>query len=490
MKSYPYAVSCDWFSYSCSCEGSKPLALDQEFTDPVSGKHFYLAETPEHHPYYEQSYLCKCGTAPLAHLFCRCKRPDNPWSCQVKVDNSRLYYARWAEDLASMLRAIGWRVMFVNRIDICCDFNYFANGRSPLSFAQDYLSRPTKSRPSYIRHSSNKLRAVVTRTLHSINYHTLSWGTRDSVVQTNLYDKSLELLEHADKPWIRQRWTEAGLLHGRYGGRDYHVWRVEFSINPTALMVRDKHSGDPVGQLNINNVYTPAALMETWQMLHPRYFTFHALSAEAASRPDVRVRDLPIITLFDRDDAVRYAVKGVQYYRKSTRTDRLLLRRLDEQMQDDNLTSDERQAVNKVRTMLYNLMQLHAADADQANLPGDVLDDYMADCFRAVSHTDQCDRTQQHSYTRRARLWSRILRGSHDRDLEQFVDALRQLEQLSGTEAMEQCLRFANYCAGSAMPDEVISDYVDCEIEAQCLPVSPSALTPPQAADDTHNDNP
>ena len=473
MKTYPIVVSCDWFAYSCSTEGGVLPELEVRIDDSISARSFHFVESQEHHPFYECSCLAKEGNAPVAHLFYRCKRSDHPFSAQIKVDNSRLYYSHWADSLHALLRALHWRVMFVNRIDICADFNYFANGRLPLSFAQDYLSKPYKGHPSFIRHSSNKLRTVVTRSLHSLRYETLSWGTRDSAVQTNLYNKSLELEEKCDKPWIRQRWIENGLLHGEIEGKRFDVWRVEFSINPSALMVQNAKTGDAVGQLNINNVCDPAALIETWELLHPRYFTFHFLTKEAADNPEVRVRDLPIVTLFERHNCCKYKVKGVQYFRKSTRTDKLLIRRLLDSIESDQLDSNERKAFAAVVDHLLRLYWQKSERLSKLNLAEDTLTLYLQGCFAQISPSLQ-EATATHSATtrRRARMWARMLQGAHDTDFDRFSDALRQLEELSGTTAFEDCMRYANYVCGTTLPDDGISEWVDDEIlrEAYCMP--------------------
>lgn len=463
MKNYPVVISCDWFAYSCSCEGGRIPVLGDSIQDTITTAVFTLCEGTERHPFYESSFIAREGRAPIAHIFYGCKRADNRYSCQIKVDNSRLYYAHWGESLQALIRALHWRIMLCNRIDICADFNFFANGRSPLQFCQDYLSKPTASRPSFIRHSSNKLRAVVTRTLHNLNYETLSWGTRDSAVQVNLYNKSLELIDHADKPWIRQRWIENGLIHDPKAGK--YVWRVEFSINPSSLYIREKHSASPIGLLNLNHVYTPAALIETWNMLHPRYFTFHVLSKEDAERRDVRVRDLPICTLFNTSSMVKYEVRGLQYFRKSNRTDRLLLKRLEEQLGGDELTADEKVSVQHVLDMIRARIGQTAIGAERDNLANNVIDDYLVGCFRAIQQADTASPASQlKEWKRKARMYTRMLIGAHDSEVERYFDAFRQLEELAGTDAFEQCLRYANYVAGGAMPDEVISDFVDEEI--------------------------
>lgn len=468
-KNYPVVVSCDWFSYSCSCQGGFIPKGDEVYSDHCTAAHFSFEATKEKHPYYEDSFLVHEGKAPVAIIFFHCKRAGQQFSCQVKVENSRLYYARWHESLQALIRALRWRILFVNRVDICADFNYFANGRTPLSFARDYLSQPTKNRPSFIRHSSNKVRSVCTRTLRSLNFETLSWGTRDSAVQVNLYNKSLELKEKSDKPWIRQRWMEAGLLHGEVNGKQMSVWRVEFSINPTALMLIAKKSNQPLGTIDLNNVYTPAALIETWNVLHPRYFAFHFLTKDAQKNPDTRVRDLPLVELFSASDCVNYRVKGVQYFRKSGRTEKLLLKTLTAALDEGELTAPEKDAFKRVVQMLEARYMQKEVTAVDDNTAADIIENHI---------TGTCAALGSPVSSRSSKMWVRMLQSVHDGDMQEFfekfrewsnyradmwqrliterglphevfVDEMERLEALSGTEAYEKVKRAADFVVGS-----------------------------------------
>lgn len=76
-----------------------------------------------------------------------------------------------------------------------------------------------------------------------------------------------------------------------------------------------------------------------------------------------------------------------------------------------------------------------------------------------------------------------MLQGAHDPDIANFQDALRQLEELSGSDAFEQCVRYANYVAGTTMPEEAISEWVDDEVlrEAYVMPSLDSANYPGEA---------
>lgn len=472
----PYIVSCDWYAIACQYDGQLSVNVDERtvYEDKRSAYTFTLHSTQERHPMYECAALAKNGNAPIAHLFYKCKRKDNPLSCQLKVDNSRLYYANWAEALLALTRALGWTMIRVVRIDVCCDFNNLANGRSPHWFCNDYLKVPTKNRPSFIRHSSNKVRVVAVRKLHSVVYETLSWGTRDSAVQVNLYNKSLELQVKADKPWIRQRWIENGLVHdpkGELTGKPQFVWRLEFSLNPSAVCLQAVHAHD-VTEFNLNHVATPAALFETFHTLLPAYFTFHFLTRDAYKNPKCKVSSLPVVELFHREDNILYKPIGVRYYHKSTRTDRLLLKRLMETIDSDALNTDEKAAFAIVTNKLIETYLANMAKVDETKLSDDVITDYLKDCFRELVPRDsQHSVAQAKNLDRRAKRWVRMLRSSHDPDLQAYQEAMIRLTELEDTDSFRQMLAYSQAISWAPMSDctDVMNSYLDEKLEEDIL---------------------
>lgn len=457
-----WVASCDWFAYSCSCRGGHEPLHGAELLDDASGLIFKVESSPEHHPYYESSALLRSMSngAPVCHLFFRCKRADNAFSCIVKVDNSRLYYPRWADATRAAIRALGWEIQHINRIDICIDFNYFANGRLPLRFVQDYLSKPSQTRSSFIRRGSNKFKAIGIRSFSNLNYETLSWGTRDSAVQTNLYNKSIELEERADKPWIRERWTQAGLLHGVFNGKRYYVWRVEFSINPSAVTWKSQDMKH-VRELTIDDVSSASSLVESCSAFIPRYFQFYYLTTAAARNPKMRIRDLDPVVLFNDLDAVPYKPAPLRYYTKATRTDKMLLARLLSSLDSGELDEQETNAVVAVATWMENKMGLpHSTIVN--NAANDTLSVYLRDC---ICTYDDSFRNKPIEALRKAKRWVRIMQGVRDYDTEKFIEALAKCEEIAGTDTFEQLMKYGNYVAASALPDEAIAADLDRELE-------------------------
>lgn len=455
-----WVPSCDWFAYSCSCRGGFEPILGHELEDGHSARVFKVKPSPEHHPFYESSALLVCDRTPVCHCFYRCKRADNRFSCIVKVDNARLYYSNWLGDLYAAIRALHWEIHHINRIDICIDFNYFANNRLPLRFVQDYLSKPSQTRPSFIRRGSNKFRAIGTRSLSELLYETLSWGTRDCAVQTNLYNKSIELQEKADKPWIRERWVNAGLKHGVFNGKRFYVWRLEFSINPCAVTWKSKDLKH-VKELTPECVADPAALRQTCSAFIPRYFQFYYLTTADARNKETRVRDLKPVVLFSMLEAVDYKPAPLRYYTKATRTDKMLLGRLLSSLDSGELDEEETKAVVQVASFIQNKMGLPQSTIIR-NAANETLSVYLRDCFCTY---DESFKAKPVEALRKAKRWVRIMQGAKDPDTKQFMEAFAKCEEISGTSVFEQLMTYGNYVAASAMPDEAIAEEIDKEAE-------------------------
>lgn len=278
---------------------------------------------------------------------------------QIKVSNHFLYSSEWPRVLPSIFKAIGFQFLRLTRVDICGDFEYFANGRLPLRFVQDYLSKPKASRPSFIRKASNKFRAFGVRKTSGVLFETLSWGTRDSAVQVNLYNKTIELAEKTDKPWIREKWREAGLPADFESSR--YVWRVEFSINCSAKYLF-QHDG-LVRDIMLSDVESAGRLQAMWHPLVSQFFEFRLLTA-ADVRARRRVKDLQPVVLFSDVDAASFRFRSfVPSIKASGRTEKILMNKLQTLLDSETLTPNEAENLRGVLSVLGGVYQSKAARA-------------------------------------------------------------------------------------------------------------------------------
>ena len=452
MKKNTWVASCDWFAISCIANPQDFEILESPNGIILGSLVLSVNKSKECHPYYECSACLSAGDYDIAHVFWRCKRPEHRDSCLLKVANNRLYYTGWAEEVRAILKTLQWRFHHIARVDVCCDFNFFANGRLPLSFVQDYLAKPRASRPSFVRRGSNKFRAFGEKSIGNLLYETLSWGTRESAVQVNLYNKSIEL-KHTNKPWIRDRWESVGLLDGKQpNGKVSYVWRVEFSLNPCAIAWKNTADVDKVvREVSLEDVATQGQLSQTFASLLPRYFQFYYLSPSDV-RAKKRVRDLTPVVLFTDVDNANYTPTTMRYFRKSTRADRNTFKRLctyaDEKVLNDEATPHWEYVINDLAIRMR---------LKRPNLGEDLLSRWLQANFSPVCKDIKETQTMQRSIGRLVRM----LQGVHDKDCELFMQAISDYEEMTGDNAFKAMLAHANDIGSTWLPDAVISESVD-----------------------------
>lgn len=412
-KSPTYVVSCDWFSIQCTsdwCEDqvTQPVGERSLWERLANGSHlwenrnqvgvkythaahtFEIAKCDEFHPSYRETCLLTWRKRPLLVLsYCPRRETIDKHSCQAKVANSALYSSQWCSLVSIALKAIGWRFVRVVRLDVCADFEYFVNNRLPLRFVQDYLSKPTKSRPSFIRKSSNQFRAYGKKANGDLIYETLSWGTRDSAVQVNLYCKTAEL-RRVDKPYIREKWKDYGLPYEIDGEIDRWVWRAEFSINAPRVFAMSKVNKQKdnekvqakkahlkgydvaIRELMSTDVATQDNLNVLFAALVPDFFQFYELTP-AAVENGTAVRSLNPVTLFDLDNPAPYKVRGYVHCHKVGRTEKILMKKVEELIDSNECDVNELTGLRTAYRKLCDVFYMKDAQGRGELTPDDLL---------------------------------------------------------------------------------------------------------------------
>lgn len=494
MKSNIYVVSCDWLSISCIGHWHEGVAyksmpksesaktprsesgtideleraeyeargfkvVDRDFIGEsfeTDGIHFVAEKSEEFNPYYDCSLMLSYSGRPFVHVFYKPRAASvDPSSCQYKVANAALYSSQWPSLLRLCLKATRAKFVRINRVDICGDFEYFANGRLPLKFCQDYLSKPTAARPSFIRKSSNKLRAAVTKKGGNLLWETLSWGNRDSAVQVNLYNKTLELETKHDKTYIREKWRDYGLPYENVDGeKKRYVWRVEFSVNPSQKYVQviNTKKGKVKGPLAdhrqdlreilISDFDSQAALNRLFESLVPQFFQFYYLHRDDM-RAGRRVKDLMPVVLFDPKsnltncdaDKTLYRFRQYSNARQLGRTERILESRIDKMLENGQLTYDEKVALSGVKTLL-DRARLRKEYSNANTLTAD---DWLQSVLGQSIRHDVDDTNIAHSKARKTRelqRYVRMLERSHDPIISHLSEHLAGLSRLVGGERL------------------------------------------------------
>lgn len=156
----------------------------------------------------------------------RLERMKKGLTC-VKLANRVLYHEAYVPFLQSLMRALNLRYHGITRMDIALDCNKFPCGRSPHRFIRDFVMKPIGEIGGMYLAGCREYSIHGRKSISNdgqINY--IQFGSPSGDRKGYIYDKSLELQEVKDKPWIREMWEAAGLKNDDKN----HVWRAEISI--------------------------------------------------------------------------------------------------------------------------------------------------------------------------------------------------------------------------------------------------------------------
>lgn len=479
MRSFPYVISCDWFSYSCYVPfafrsvspGSEEKLAKLYHVYKYRTREFEVVASKEFHPCFSMSCSLRWNDVEVCSLFFGDKRNPKSLAGIAKVANSFLYYGDWAKVFLDALSAVGWRHVSVKRVDVCADFELFLNGRKPLQFIHDYLSAPTASSTSFIRKSSNKYVATGVRAVAANIVQSVRWGTRESPVQVNLYNKTQELADVKMKPWIVAKWQQNGLQTGiDEHGRAHWVWRVEFSIDCQQLALRMKNKSK-VWDVSLNDVADQASLANLFAVLVPSYFQFYTLTIDDVRR-HAKVRDLQPIELFDLVNLPKN-VTTMTLSRKigSGRTERILANRLGELVASGAISKEKRDAALQVQSHLLSLSA--CKDSVDESSAEDVLADYIYGL--TVQQDVKLSRMSRAIASHHAHRFARLLRCGNSHEFADYAWACEAL-QLD-----LDALRTKIHDVLTQAPDEAYECWIDEDIDLDIIQREAESFPDPAA---------
>ena len=204
-------------------------------------------------------------------------------ACHIRLTNRTCYFNNPVQVLQLFLEQYGFHYQRISRIDICLDFEKFDYGDLPSDFVDRYMKH------KYSKINQAELSAHGRDMWDGRRWNSLKWGEPKSMISTKLYNKSMELEQVHDKPYIRQAWRACGLVDDEYyltklngTGETYkpQIWRVEFSIKSSTrnwYVVEDCNGSKSkiLSKRNtLDNYQTKDDLMNVFFSLCEHYFHF------------------------------------------------------------------------------------------------------------------------------------------------------------------------------------------------------------------------
>ena len=232
--------------------------------------------------------------APAAYTSTEAAKFFEPYSCHIRLHNRTCYLKTTNPEnpadnctaatlLAQFIEQYGFTFRRISRVDICLDFERFDSGDNPQKFLYRYL----KGKFSKINQCN--LSAHGKDMWDGRAWNSISWGSRNSQIGTKMYNKSMEISEGRDKPYIRQAWASAGLvedmttlLKHKKDGSTYkpEIWRVEFSIQSSVkkwFVIEHDNLGNKCKRSKHNRLEdyaTDSQLLTVFASLADHYFHF------------------------------------------------------------------------------------------------------------------------------------------------------------------------------------------------------------------------
>lgn len=274
----------------------------------------------------------------------------------IKVKNEILYKRQAVNIIETFLRENSIYFKSVSRIDLCADFEIFANGERPPIVLEKIMRNDywKIGKSKFFAHGSD-LDSAGVKKIHSENgdywviynhfnvigysdeenrFSYICWGSRMSEVRTYLYDKTRELNEVHMKRYIVQQWQANGI-----GKTDTHVWRLEFSIKAPQFEIVSEDTGIVFNndwRAYLNTEYRNSIIMA----LADKYFDIRENTGQARKDREERISMLELPT--EQAMILRF-----QPTPDNTRAMKIFLRKMD-------AVNDE---VRNARRTFYAMMQ-------------------------------------------------------------------------------------------------------------------------------------
>lgn len=231
----------------------------------------------------------------------------------MRFENRQLYKEDWQSLVNETVFKMNFDIKNISRIDICADFQSFANKLLPQNLIKGFVEN------RYLKVGVKKY-ALQGEQVYSggHKYAYLRFGKRDSGVAVYLYNKSLEMREVKNKPYIVETWRKAGFREDR------DVWRLEFSVDPSKIKIFGKNNDFELELYKLiqHSLMTERQIAELFDTLVEKYFDFRINDA------NTRIDRMERVKLFKNIPTETLRVKAVTDHAQSNRMDKILVKKL------------------------------------------------------------------------------------------------------------------------------------------------------------------
>lgn len=306
---FPYAVNVDWLQVYVTDNNPDDLAviynprgLYEFVLQPCSSRHFreiwkVLNSDGDDYAVIQRrpfsSILDKSGAI-------------------IQLCNRELYKPFMSDNFLHFLRNHGFSYKSLSRLDVCFDSTVLADGLLHADLIKGIMAE------KYLKNNQAKVKwhfdsmANIGRPMEC---NSASFGSKSSPVSSKIYNKTLELSEVKNKPYIVENWQVNDIDVSQ------DVWRIEISIKSDAATGVRKSTGE-LFKLCPSMLNFQKDVEDVFFSYAAKYFSF---KVNTGGKNKTRMPDL---RLFPNQRRTTIRPMRITNERDSTRSDKIFLKKL------------------------------------------------------------------------------------------------------------------------------------------------------------------
>jgi hypothetical protein len=241
-------------------------------------------------------------------------------NAQIKVSNEWLYCSEWFELFMELLREADASFKHWSRLDAAIDFQQFEKtDLIPEQFLHGIqtgeitVRMKRKSEDSANRYSN--IAGLERLTMAGKKYSGISFGSYRSSIMVRMYNKTLEMRQKTNKPYIYAQWQGAGF------DLEKDVWRIEFTLKKDNKALVDTDTGEVLADFKRKDIARPANLPTLMRSL------FEKKLQVAHTNGKKQFCRMERFELFNIDGQI-FAIKAVSEYKNSSNYDKYRIKHL------------------------------------------------------------------------------------------------------------------------------------------------------------------
>lgn len=239
-----YAISVDWLQVCCYCRNVDGLVDSLVKGGDINGKFYSRSADCQTRSFkFLARIYTKVGASILECaeiLAIPVNAVINRHIVLLKINNRFLYHQNYIKLLYQLTGYYNLSIKGLTRLDLCYDCNVFKGGIKPSRFLKNFMTAEFDS-PSFVyKVGAKEFRAYGAKSYNSASrFSGVEFGSGKSAKRCYIYDKTQELKEVKDKPWIREYWAKNGLI----SDDKTHVFRSEISIKCDGMDLLNMSTG-------------------------------------------------------------------------------------------------------------------------------------------------------------------------------------------------------------------------------------------------------